>query len=68
MSDASTAGPFRVTVRADVRLTDPRRLGSADEDQMSEMLARLIRGHAWEAGLEITDPQSVQVTITRSNH
>ena len=35
---------------------------------MAEMLARLIRGHAWEAGLEITDPQSVQVTVTRPNH
>lgn len=68
MSDASAAGPFHVTVRADVRITDPRRLGSADEGQMAEMLARLIRGHAWEAGLEIPDPQSVEVTVTRLDH
>jgi hypothetical protein len=68
MSDAAAAGPFHVTVSADVRVTDPRRLGGADEDQMAEMLARLIRGHAWEAGLEIPDPQSVQVTVTRPGH
>lgn len=68
MTDVSAAGPFHVTVRADVRLSDPRRLGSADEGQMAEMLARLIRGHAWEAGLEITDPEKVEVTVTRSNH
>jgi hypothetical protein len=63
MSDA--AGPFHVTVNADVRVTNPGRLGGADETRMAEALAQLIRGHAWEAGLEITDPASVQVSITR---
>ncbi len=65
MSDATAAGPFHVTVHADVRVTEPRRLGGADEAQMAGMLAQLIRGHAWEAGLEITDPQSVQVVVAR---
>ena len=65
MSGASAAGPFHVTVHADVRVTDPRRFGGADEGQMAEMLAQLIRGHAWEAGLEVIDPQSVQVVVAR---
>lgn len=65
MSEASNAGPFHVTVDADVRVTDPRRLGGADETQMAGMLAQLIQAHAWEAGLEIPDPQSVHVSVTR---
>ena len=32
---------------------------------MAAMLAQLIRGHAWEAGLEIVDPQSVEVSVER---
>ncbi len=65
MSDDSAAGPFHVTVDADVRVTDPRRLGGADETRMADALAQLIRGHAWEAGLEIADPGSVHVSVTR---
>ena len=65
MSDATAGGPFHVTVNADVRVTDPMRFGGTDETQMAEMLAQLIRGHAWEAGLEITDSQSVRVSFTR---
>lgn len=57
------AGPLHVTVDADVRVSDPRRLGGASPQQMEGALAELIRRHAWEAGLEIVDPQSVRVAI-----
>jgi hypothetical protein len=63
MSDSS--GPLHLTVEADVRVTNPARLGNPSEAQLGEAIAELIRRHAWEAGLEVTDPQSVRVTATR---
>jgi hypothetical protein len=48
-----------------VRVTDPGRLASLSEAQLSTALAELIRRHAWEAGLQLADPQSVQVVVTR---
>jgi hypothetical protein len=63
MSDDAMPGSVHVTVDADVRVTDPRRLGATSEAQLAEALARLIRRHAWEGGLEITDPASVRVVV-----
>ena len=64
MSDA-TNGPLHLTVDADVRVTNPGRLGNPSDAQLGEVLAELIRRHAWEAGLEVTDPKSVRVVVTR---
>ncbi|RIX31091.1 hypothetical protein [Amnibacterium setariae] len=66
MSDAAAAGPFHVSVNVDVRITDPSRLGGVDESRYAEALTRLIQGHAWEAGLEIVDPKSIEVSVTRA--
>ncbi|WP_375386836.1 hypothetical protein [uncultured Amnibacterium sp.] len=66
MSDAAASGPYRVSVLADVWVSDPRRLDGADEPRLADALAGLIRGHAWEAGLEIIDPESVRVRVERS--
>ena len=63
MSDEAIAGPLHVTVEADVRVTDSRRLGAGGPAQLAEVLAGLIRRHAWEAGLEIVDPESVRVVV-----
>ena len=65
MSD-STNGPLHLTVNADVRVTNPGRLGNPSDAQLGEVLAELIRRHAWEAGLEVTDPKSVRVEVTRA--
>jgi hypothetical protein len=67
MSDDASTGPFHLTVDADVRVTDPGRLGGAADAQLSDALAELIRRHAWEAGLQVTDPQSVRVVVTRTS-
>ena len=64
MNDAATTGPLHLTVDADVRVTDARRLGATSEAELSDRLAELIRRHAWEAGLEISDPASVRVAVT----
>ncbi len=64
MSDSQGSGPVHLTVDADVRVTDPRRLGAASTADLSDRLAELIRRHAWEAGLELTDPQAVRVEVT----
>jgi hypothetical protein len=66
MSDATTSGPLHLTVHADVRVTNAARLGNPSDDQLGTVIAELIRRHAWEAGLEVTDPQSVQVEVTRA--
>ena len=64
MSDAAITGPMHLTVDADVRITDAGRLGATSESQLADRLAELIRRHAREAGLEITDPASVRVAVT----
>ncbi|HEY8317790.1 MAG TPA: hypothetical protein VIG76_03085 [Amnibacterium sp.] len=63
MSDEAIAGPLHVTVEADVRVADPRRLGGGAPAELAGVLAGLIRRHAWEAGLEIVDPESVRVIV-----
>lgn len=64
MSDDTTGGPFHLTVEADVLVTNPGRLGNPSDAQLGEVLADLIRRHAREGGLEITDPASVRVRVT----
>jgi hypothetical protein len=64
MSDDSTSGRLHLTVDADVRVTNPARLGGASGAQIADALAELIRRHAWEAGLEVLDPKSVRVVAT----
>lgn len=66
MTDDTSTGPLHLTVDADVRVTDPARLGNPSDAQLGEALAGLIRRHAWEAGLQIADPGSVRVVVTRS--
>ena len=63
MSDA-TSGTLHLTIDADVRVVDPRRLGAASGKDMGDALADLIRRHAREAGLEVVDPASVRVVVT----
>lgn len=65
MSDETTSGSLHLTVDADVRVTDPARLGNPSEAQLGAAIAELIKRHAWEAGLQVTDPQSVKVAVTR---
>ena len=64
MSDQQGSGPVHLTIDADVRVADPRRLGTASVEDLADRLADLIRRHAWEAGLELTDPQAVRVEVT----
>ena len=64
VSDATMSGPVRLTVEAEVRVADPTRVGGS-EAQRAEFLEGLIRRHAWIAGLEVLDPQSVRVRVTR---
>ncbi|WP_133766302.1 hypothetical protein [Amnibacterium kyonggiense] len=52
-----------LTVNADIRVTDPARLGNPSDERLGEAIAELIRRHAWEAGLEIVDPAAVKVTV-----
>lgn len=65
MTTGTTSGPLHLTVDADVTVTDPGRLGNPSEAQLGEAIAELIRRHAWEAGLKVTDPKSVRVSVTR---
>ena len=64
MSDDTTSGPLHLTVDADVKVTNPARLGNPSDAQLGEAIAELIRRHAWEAGLEVTDPKSVRVAVS----
>jgi len=64
MTDDAVSGPLHLVVEADVRVTNPARLGAASGAQVADALAELIRRHAWEAGLEVTDPKSVRVVVT----
>jgi hypothetical protein len=67
MTDDATTGPLHLTIDADVRIADARRLGGRSEEQLAEVLAGLIRRHAREAGLELVDPQAVRVVVTRAS-
>lgn len=67
MSDTAAAGSFHVTVDADVRIAASSRLAGVDEGRLAELLADLVRRHAREAGLEITDPQSVRAQVVRQD-
>lgn len=64
MSDDTPTGPFHLTIEADVRVANPARLGNPSDAQLGDVLADLIRRHAREAGLEITDPAAVRVTVS----
>lgn len=55
---------LHLTVDADVRVTNPRRLGAAIPEQLAEVLTGLIRRHARTAGLELVDPEALRVTVT----
>jgi hypothetical protein len=66
MSDTSAAGPFHVSVEADVRVRDPRFIGGRSDAQLADLLKGLIQRHAGEAGLELVSADSVQVRVGRS--
>jgi len=65
MSDTTAAGPFHVSVEADVRVRDTRYVDGRSDTQLADLLTGLIQRHAGEAGLELVSPDSVQVRVTR---
>lgn len=67
MTDTAAAGPFHVRIDADVRVRDAGRLGGRSDDELAALLTGLIQRHAGEAGLDLPDPSSVRVEVTRTN-
>jgi len=65
MSDSTAAGPFHVSVEADVRVRDTRYVDGRSDAQLADLLKGLIQRHAGEAGLELVSPDAVQVRVTR---
>jgi hypothetical protein len=64
MSDTSSAGPFHVSVEADVRVRDQRYVSGRSDAQLAELLTGLIQRHIGEAGLELVAQDAVQVRVT----
>jgi hypothetical protein len=67
MSDSGAAGPFHVSVEADVRVRDARHVGGRSDEQLAALLTQLIQRHASEAGLELVSPDAVQVRVSSQN-